>query len=195
MGESRRVVNTAPTFFGMTLEAHLNAAFLYAAKIFDTHRGSLTLRAILKYADANKGDLPAERSAEVQRIVRESDAEITKLESSLKAVRIRRNKLLAHLDPVVVSKPQEVAQQSQITVDELQEIFAVAWKVLNGVSVPYWELSGSLKLIDVDDFEHALNLIESEKLRQLEEYEAKYGPFRKVNRMAHFPKASAFGTS
>ena len=99
MYESRGVVNTAPTFFGMTLEAHLNAAFLYAAKIFDTHRGSLTLRAILKYADANKGDLPAERSAEVQRIVRESDAEITKLESSLKAVRIRRNKLLAHLDP------------------------------------------------------------------------------------------------
>jgi hypothetical protein len=114
---------------------------------------------------------------------------MTKLESSLKAVRIRRNKLLAHLDPVVVSKPHEVAQQSQITVDDLREIFVVAWKVLNGVSVPYWELSGSLKLIDVDDFEHALNLIESEKHRQLEEYEAKYGPFPQGQSDGSFSKS------
>jgi hypothetical protein len=175
--EKRLVVNTAPTFFGLTLESHLNAAFLYAAKVFDTHRSSLTLRAILRYAEANKGGLSAEASREVERIARESDAELTKLESSLKAVRTRRNKLIAHLDPAVVSKPGEIAKQSQLTVDDLQNVFVVAWRILNGVSVPYWEFSASLKLMDVDDFEHALNLIEREKHRQLAEYEAMYGPF------------------
>jgi hypothetical protein len=55
--EKRLVVNTAPTFFGLTLESHLNAAFLYAAKVFDTHRGSLTLRAILRYAEAERNTL------------------------------------------------------------------------------------------------------------------------------------------
>jgi hypothetical protein len=189
MDENRRVMNTAPTFFGLTLEAHLNAAFLYAAKIFDTHRSSLTLRAILKYAEANKDSLPAEKLAEVQRIVRESDTEITQLESSLRAVRIRRNKLLVHLDPVVASKPQEVAKQSQITVDDLQEIFVVAWQVLNTVSVLYWDLSASLKLMNVDDFEHALNLIESENHRRLEEYEAKYGPFPRGQADSSFSKS------
>jgi AbiU2 len=155
----------------------LDAALLCAAKVFDTHRNSLTLRAILRYAEVNKGGLSAVALREVERILRDSDSELTRLESSLKAVRTRRNKLIAHLDPAVVSNPEEIAKQSQITVDDLQNVFIVAWRILNGISVLYWDLSASLRLIDVDDFEHALNLIEREKHRQLAEYEAKYGPF------------------
>jgi hypothetical protein len=43
----------------------------------------------------------------------------------------------------VVSRPEEIARQSQITVDDLQNVFVVAWRILNGVSIPYWDLSAS----------------------------------------------------
>jgi hypothetical protein len=102
---------------------------------------------------------------------------LPKLESALKAVGTRRNKTLAHLDPMVISKPDEVAKNSEITVEERRKIFVVAWDILNEVSVPYWDLSASLKLIGVDDYETALDLIESGKKRQRAEYEAEFGPF------------------
>ena len=55
--QKRLAANAAPTFFGMTLESHLNTAILHAARIFDTHRDSLNIKKILKRADADKGSL------------------------------------------------------------------------------------------------------------------------------------------
>jgi hypothetical protein len=56
----RLAANASPTFFGMTLESHLNTAILHAARIFDTHRGSLNIHTILKRADAGKTSLSPE---------------------------------------------------------------------------------------------------------------------------------------
>ena len=99
------------------------------------------------------------------------------MESALKAVETRRNKTLAHLDPMVVSNPVKVAENSVITVDDLQRIFAFAWQVLNGVSTPYWDTSFSYQLIGVDDYEAVLDWIVSGKKRQREQYKAEFGPF------------------
>jgi len=173
----RLVANVAPAFFGMTLEAHLNTAILHAARIFDTHKGMLNLEKILRRANANKGTLSPESANDLRDNLREARAKLPKLKSTLEAVSIRRNKTLAHLDPKVVSKPEEIEKKSEITVDQLEKLFTTAWEILNRVSVPYWDLSASLKLIDVDDYELALDYIVKGKKRLLEEYEAEFGPF------------------
>jgi AbiU2 len=134
----RLAANASPTFFGMTLESHLNTAILHAARIFDTHKDSLNIHTILKRANADKGTLSPEVAKGLSEGLRDVKTKLPKLESALKAVRTRRNKTLAHLDPMVVSKPDEVAQNSEITVEELRKIFVVAWNILNEVSVPYW---------------------------------------------------------
>jgi HEPN superfamily AbiU2-like protein len=173
--ESPFVANTARTFFGMTLESHLDTAFLYAAKIFDRNRGSLSLWTVLRYAEENKRSLPGETSTVIERVVAGSRVELTKLDDSLKAVRTRRDKVIAHLDAQFVSNPEKVAEQSQIAVNDLQKIFVVAFRLLNNISIPYWQSSASLELIGVNDFEHALQLIEREKKRERAEYEAEFG--------------------
>jgi AbiU2 len=71
---------------------------------------------------------------ELEENLREANEKLPQLKSALDAVRTRRNKILAHLDPMVVSKPDEVAKKSELTVDELHEIFVVAWEILNDVS-------------------------------------------------------------
>ena len=168
------LANTAPTFFGLTLESHLDAAFLYAAKVFDTHRKPLTLWTILRDAQANIGSLSPEASNELSQVLLESDTKLVKLESSLKAVRIRRNKVIAHLDLDAVRNPDKVTKRSQISVDDLKNIFEVALEILNGVSGPYWGLYGSLKLLDVDDFERALDLIKQQKQNLFAEIKAEF---------------------
>ncbi len=51
------VGHTAPTFFGLTLEAHLDRALLNAAKTFDGQRDALSLRKVLNCASAKKKTL------------------------------------------------------------------------------------------------------------------------------------------
>lgn len=173
----RLAANASPTFFGMTLESHLNTTILHAARIFDTHPDSLNIHTILKRADTDKGSLSPEAAETLTEGLQVAKIELPKLESALKAVRTRRNKTLAHLDPMVVSRPDEVAKNSEITVQDLRKIFVVAWDILNEVSVHYWDLSASIDLVGVDDYETALDLIESGKKRQRAEYEAEFGPF------------------
>jgi hypothetical protein len=175
-GDPKQLVsNVAPTFFGMTLESHLSTAFLYAAKIFDGHRDSLNIEYVLRRAEAERRSLPQNAVKPLEESLLAAKNKMPELKSALEAVRTRRDKVLAHLDKEVVSKPSQVAQDSEITVSELQKIFDYAWEILNGVSAFYWSFSFSHELLDIDDYEGVLDWVEKGKKRQLEEYEANYG--------------------
>ena len=171
------VISVAPTFFGMTLEAHLNTAILHAARIFDTHRDSLNIQKLLNRADSEQGTLSQDQRKVLAEAVAEGNARLLNLEPVRNAVNTRRSKTLAHLDPKIVSNPIEVVKQSEITVADLDGIFDSAWQVLNGISAVYWDLSFSHQLIGVDDCELVVDYVASFKKRQREEYEAEFGPF------------------
>ena len=49
-GPRNVVASTAPTFFGMTVEAHLSAAFLHAGRVYDTHPDSVTTHTVINKA-------------------------------------------------------------------------------------------------------------------------------------------------
>lgn len=132
----------APAFFGMMLEAHLNTSVLCAAKIFDRHRDSLNVRTILARAAAEKGSVPASAAKMLADNPRDAGARLPGIESVLEAIKTRRDKILAHLDRDLVAKPEEVVKKSQLTVDELENVFSVAERILNGVSAPYWGFAG-----------------------------------------------------
>jgi AbiU2 len=72
----RLAANAAPTFFGMTLESHLNTAILHAARIFDTHRDSLNIRRILKRAHVGKGSLSVKVAKELEVSLRKANKKL-----------------------------------------------------------------------------------------------------------------------
>ena len=49
------VVHTARAFFGLTHDAHINAALMYAAKLHDDSRGTVTIRSALDEAQKVAG--------------------------------------------------------------------------------------------------------------------------------------------
>ena len=92
------VLDTAGVFFGLTLTAHLEAAQMYAAKLFDTHRGAETIETLLSTAGRNTQLFANGSPQEVRAAVRSAKHRVRGLGRVMKAVRLRRNKMLAHLD-------------------------------------------------------------------------------------------------
>src|SRR2546422_581612 len=103
------VRGTASYFFGLTIRAHLEAAQMYAAKLFDTDPGAETIHTLLRTAEKNPRLFTNGNPQEVNSAVRAATQQVIGVEPVLKAVRIRRNKALAHLDPETVRDAVKVA--------------------------------------------------------------------------------------
>jgi AbiU2 len=164
--ENFLVGNTAPTFFGLTLEAHLDRALLNIAKSFDGHRDSLCLRKVLNCAGDNKRNLSREKQKRLTEFIPEAERRIGEIESTLSAIQTRRDKIIAHLDRKMVSDPQKVIADSQVTLEELKRVYVVAWRIIQVVSTICWDQTPLLPLVDVDDYEWPLSLLREEKKRQ-----------------------------
>lgn len=167
--DSFLVGNTAPTFFGLTLEAHLDRALLNAAKTFDRHKDALHLRKVLNCAGENKRSLSGENQKTLTEFFPEAKLQIEKIESTLSAIQTRRDKVIAHLDRKTVSDPQKVIADSQVTLNDLKKVYVVAWNIIQELSTIFWDQTPLLPLVDVDDYEWPLSFVRDEKKRQFEE--------------------------
>jgi hypothetical protein len=165
--QDRFVSDTAPTFFSLTLDAHLDAALLAAAKVFDKQRRSLKLATVLKSAEAHKGMLPPERVAEMREVLHEARTKLPELESALAAIHARRNNFIAHLDHGVISRPDELVRECALTGEQLQKVYTVAEDILNNMSALYFEITTVFHYVDGDDYTYAWDLIAEGKRERL----------------------------
>lgn len=176
LAKKPEVSKTAPTFFGLTLQAHLEAALLHAAKLFDTHRQAMTIKAMLELAEKQADRFQNATREEVQQYSGKARGEMVELEKSLRAVRSRRNKVIAHLDPMAVLNPQKVTEGGKLTIEELQTLYKAAAEILNNISASYRGVTSLTELVDQDDYENAVSLIERAKHAQIEEHEKEFDP-------------------
>lgn len=163
------VGNTASTFFGLTLEAHLDRALLNAAKTFDRHPDALNLRKVLNCASENKKILVGENQKRLSEFFPQAERQRGEVESNLSAIRTRRDKMIAHLDRKVVSNPEKVIAESRVTLDDLKKVYEVAWKIIQEISEMFWDEIPLLPVVDVDDYEWPLSFVRDEKKRHLRE--------------------------
>ena len=91
------VLDTAGVFFGLTFTAHLEAAQMYAAKLFDRHRDAETIHTLLRTAEQNTRLFTNGSPQEVLMAVRAAKQRVIALDRIMKPLRTRRNKVLAHL--------------------------------------------------------------------------------------------------
>ena len=160
------VGNTAPTFFGLTLEAHLDRALINAAKTFDSHKDALTLKKVLNCAGQNKRTLSSENQKRLAEFFPAAECQLREISSNLSAIQTRRDKIIAHLDRKAVSAPQTVIADSQVTLDDLKKVYAVAWNIIPEISTIFWDETPLLPLVDVEDYEWPLSFVRAEKKRQ-----------------------------
>ncbi|MHB8540252.1 MAG: hypothetical protein ACYDCD_04815 [Candidatus Acidiferrales bacterium] len=132
------IEHVAPTFWGMTITSHLDAAQMLAFKLFDTRRGSLAI------------------------------------EDPLKRIRAKRNRILAHVDPTIVTQPEKVAEKTEIKFVDLNLIFDTAGDIVNSISVAFRDAFSILELIGATDYENAIQLIVDAKHAQADHYQEEF---------------------
>lgn len=157
------VIHTAQTFFGLTHDAHLAIAQMYAAKLYDKTKGSLTVRSLLIEADRLAGRFSHASAEEVRTLIGAAKARLDKFEKTLSAVEKRRNEYLAHLDIKTVADPTALDSEAMLTIDELDELFVETGNILNEISQRYDGTLSFLELTDSSDYETVLTLIAEAK--------------------------------
>lgn len=165
------VLGTASVFFGLTIRGHLEAAQMYAAKLFDTHRDAETIHTLLSAAGQNAHLFSNATSQQVDRAVGMARQRIKQLDPIMKSVRARRNKVLAHLDPETVRDAVKVAKDARLTLADLSKVFDAAHGIVNEISILWMKTSHLRSFPFDDDYKHALDLIAEAECARIQKYE------------------------
>jgi hypothetical protein len=176
------VANAAPTSWGMTMTAHLDAAQMLAFKLFDPRRGSMTIEYLLDRAEECHGDFRNASSSQVSTVIDAARAKVAALASPLQPLRAKRNRILAHMDPTVVGDPERLAKETEVKFSHLNLIFRAAGEIVNDISVALRDISSVMELIGETDYKGAVQQIVDAKHSQVDRYE------REFNQPAPFPR-------
>jgi AbiU2 len=168
------VLDTAGVFFGLTFTAHLEAAQMYAAKLFDTHRDAETIHTLLRTAEQNTHLFTNRSPQDVRTAVRDAKRRVIGLDRIIKPLQARRNKVLAHLAPETVIDPVKLIRDAKLTLDDLLEIFNAAGEIVNEISRLYMDATHLTAFPSHDDYKHALKLVAEAKCAEIRKYEDEY---------------------
>ncbi len=183
------IAHVCQVFWGTTINAHLDAAQMAAFKLFDSRHGSMSIEYLLGVASQYSDSFQRATPQQVERITQTSREKIGKQLIALEALNSKRNRILAHMEPTIVSDPQRLAQKTRVTFKDLEAIFKTAGEILNELSVAYRDTTSLLELLDNEDFTMAIQLIADAKHEQADRYEREFGtpaPFGRPSRPRSF---------
>lgn len=166
------VLETAPRFFALTLDAHADLAIMAAARIFDEDPRSVSIHSVLSACSRDAGLLSPTAEDEVRRVVAEAKDFVRTLKPILKPIRLRRNQTVAHSDTQPLADPGGYIKGGRLKFRELDDLFEKTAQILNRLAEVHCLNTPSLHLPDANDYERALDLIADAKCEQARRYEA-----------------------
>ena len=175
LSDDPAIAHVAPVFWGMTMTAHLDVAQLIAFKLFDPRQGTMTIKFLLDRAEELKKSFGNATATQVKEIVKIGRFQIANLDAPLKPIRNKRNRVLAHVDPTIVSNPAKLAKEIEVKFSDLNLVLNTAGHILNELSVAFRDASPLYEMIGADDYEMAVSLIADAKCAQVREYEREFG--------------------
>ena len=168
--ERPNVRSVAPVFFGLTLRAHIDEAFLHLARLVEKRNDVLSLWTLLKCVDSNAAHFKGMKAEEVRRqLLPAMKKSVRAIEERAAAVRNRRNKLLAHFTLDAAMDFEGVAKEFEVTVGEMVELYEEAGSVVNNILGPYQDALRLMEVVGWDDFKFALDRIERGQKARREE--------------------------
>jgi hypothetical protein len=168
------VIHTAQTFFGLTHDAHLDAAQMYAVKLHDRTREAVTVKSVLAEAERVAGTFSNGSAEEVRKVVAAAKAQLVGLDHTLSALEARRNEYLAHVDRNTILDPTSLNSRAALTINDLDDLLVETGNILNDISQLYDASLSVLELTDSEDYTTAFRLIAEAKCAQADRYEKEF---------------------
>ena len=168
------LLQTAQTFFGLTIDGSLELAQMAIARLYDNTKGTMTIPKMLDQAELKAGSFQRGTAQEVRQAIADSKKVVLGLETVLASIRERRNGWLAHLDPENIADPKALETRAKLTIPDLESAFKDTEGILLKLSSLYDGTTGELKYIGGDDYEVALDWIRKAKCAFIERYEKEF---------------------
>jgi hypothetical protein len=169
------ILQTAPTFFGLTIDGSLELAQMALARLYDKTKGAMTVQAMLAQAREQVGSFKRGDHQQIVEVIARSEGIVLSLQPVLTAIRKRRNEWLAHLDPRTIADPQALVAKAKLTLPDIERVFKESEEILLPLSSLYEGTIGDLRFVGGDDYKHALDLIRRARCAYIENYEREFG--------------------
>ena len=170
------IMKTSPSFFNLTIHAHLEAAQLSAARLFDEHKDCAGIPWLLKQAKHRRGEFSFRTADELDNAIREAGGICATQSSVLASLKLRRDRWLAHLDKKTIRDREQFVNDAKLTYPELESLFACAEIILNGMADQRGEAGLLVFGDDYDDLSHTVDLMEKGCEASAQELERRIGP-------------------
>ena len=170
------IMMASPAFFRLTIQAHLEAAQLSAARLFDEHKDCAGIPWLLKQAKHRREEFSFRTADELDNAIREAEGICATQSSVLASLKLRRDRWLAHLDKKTIRDPEQFANDTKLTYLELESLFGCAEIILNSVADQRGEAGFLIFGDDYDDLSHTLDLMEKPVQANAPELERRIGP-------------------
>jgi hypothetical protein len=125
------MMRASPSFFNLTTRAHLEAAQLCAARLFDSHGDCAGIPWLLKQAKHRPAEFSHRAANELKDAIAEAEEICAAKARVVAAIKHGRDRWLAHLDRRTIREPEQFEKDAQLTYSELEELFACASRILN----------------------------------------------------------------
>ena len=169
------LLQTAPTFFGLTIDGSLELAQMAVARLYDKTKEAVTIRTMLHDAAQQLSTFQNATPKEASEAIQKSRKRVAAIEWILSAIRKRRNEWLAHLDPETVANPAALAAKAKVTIPDLERAFSETEGIVVELFARHQGVFGELEFIGGDDYKTALDWIRSAKCTFIENYEKEFG--------------------
>jgi hypothetical protein len=166
------VLNSAQTFFAMTIDAHLFCALMAAARMHDDQRNAITIHTLLERAAAEPAKF--DKGGEVVAAITSAKATLAGLNRELSRLDTWRNRRLAH-NQSLLSDPAFAVQQTKEYERDVTTIFVATSRIVNEFSRLYRDIYSDPSIIGQTDYEMVVGYVSDVKCQQVYEYEKEFG--------------------
>ncbi len=166
-------LNCAREFFGLTINAHIDATMLHLSRLIDTHPQSVNIFYFLDYVERNRKELFKHTDQSTLEMALDSDRKtLQKLSPKIENVKRRRNKLYAHIDQECISNRTEILKTYPVVVGDVEELFEKIGKILNRYSGFFDGSTWVMKILGVDTaVDGLLSLVKEGKEYRLKKFQ------------------------
>jgi hypothetical protein len=149
----------APAFFNSTYYAHLNAAHIYACKLFDRHKDAVTVPIFLQTCCKRRGEFKHASATGVLDYIAESGGVIQGLHQTIEILQRRRNNFLAHISRALVFERERLSQGPPLSTNEIREVLVSGGRIVNDLLFMWCQQTYPIRDRDTNDYKIVVNMM------------------------------------
>jgi len=163
-----------PVFWVYTFYAHLDAAQMYAIKLFDTHSNAVTVPQFVEMARWRASKFIHGIEKDVLECIRLAEIQIAKLNSTIEVLRRRRNNFMAHISPKLVFNRELLQREESLTMPQIREVLLEGGRIVNSLLHLWCKTSNQLRDSSSDDYKRVIAIINKHLCDEADRHEAEF---------------------